>query len=728
MRLPQKCTVMVRFNGRGRGSVMDRVGHLSVLRLVLPMVVLAASMASVQAGSAQAPAPVRAVVARPAPPMMQAPRQAGAVPATNLQGTRINAPPPNAAPAFSPRFQMGGQTTPAMSGSGVGAPPLQAGRFNFAAPPGSGGLGGSSNTTAPASVPSPPARVVFTPAPPSPTTINPPVEKFSTAGPTTPMVQAPQQPTRITIAPAPNSQSTSAPNSIPLPTRITLTPIQPQQNQIATPALSASVAGPTTPMVQSSQPTRITIASPSNPQSSSAPNSEGYNSGAGMPIAPGINSRPGITASGYNSAPGISTGPGIASGTGIRSGGGIPVESSLNSGSGLRSLPAASATTYDSGPGIRVGPGLAARSYNSGSGITSRQIEAASLPPIATSKQITSPIAPTGSSGITASTTTNRPVSADATNASGGVFSQLYASIKSTLHPTALFTVETIRGSEKSVAVDTLRGLPDATKTVVGAIGNAAIASEKAAGQDIAAAIGAPSYQQQIMQTRASEVSQFNQLINKRDAERAAGQDTSKLDAQVKNFKYTPDDTSTVFPAVKKTNGQVVGDFAGLALDATTGGSLGGEAKAVKGVGTAANVVRESSVVGGDTAKAVQATRATEATSQIATRVDSANVRVTAQTGVLRPSVSDAKLNNIVHDLYKGTQNPGRIGTGSTADAIRSEMKTGQPTSGKFHTQKGQEYARALERWMANNPNASPSDRTAAQLMANDLKSALAGN
>lgn len=160
--------------------------------------------------------------------------------------------------------------------------------------------------------------------------------------------------------------------------------------------------------------------------------------------------------------------------------------------------------------------------------------------------------------------------------------------------------------STGSLAVATVRGLPAATKTVLGGVGKAAIASEKAAGQDIAAAIGASAYQKKIMQIRATEQASFTQLVKQRDSMRTAGKDTSKLDTQIKNFKYTPDDTTTVFPALKKSNGQVIGDFAGVALDATTGG-LSGQAKAARGAGAAVNVVRETSVVGG--AKAVETAR-----------------------------------------------------------------------------------------------------------------------
>jgi hypothetical protein len=90
-----------------------------------------------------------------------------------------------------------------------------------------------------------------------------------------------------------------------------------------------------------------------------------------------------------------------------------------------------------------------------------------------------------------------------------------------------------------------------------------------------------------------------------------------------------------------------------------------------------------------------------------------------------KPTISDPKLQNIVNDLYKGVANPNRIGTGTTADAIRNELLTGQSTSGRFHITKGQEYSRALEKWLNKIPNASYQDRLAAQSLLDDLKNAL---
>jgi hypothetical protein len=89
------------------------------------------------------------------------------------------------------------------------------------------------------------------------------------------------------------------------------------------------------------------------------------------------------------------------------------------------------------------------------------------------------------------------------------------------------------------------------------------------------------------------------------------------------------------------------------------------------------------------------------------------------------PKVTDTKLGNIVSDLYKGARAPNPIGSGSTADAIRNEISTGLATGGRFHSQKGTEYIRALQNWLAKNPNASHYDRMVAESLKNDLLNAL---
>ncbi len=47
--------------------------------------------------------------------------------------------------------------------------------------------------------------------------------------------------------------------------------------------------------------------------------------------------------------------------------------------------------------------------------------------------------------------------------------------------------------------------------------------------------------------------------------------------------------------------------------------------------------------------------------------------------GVLpTPAVEDTKLQNVVNDLYKGATNPDRVGTGTTADAVRAGRRLGR--------------------------------------------------
>jgi RHS repeat-associated protein len=92
------------------------------------------------------------------------------------------------------------------------------------------------------------------------------------------------------------------------------------------------------------------------------------------------------------------------------------------------------------------------------------------------------------------------------------------------------------------------------------------------------------------------------------------------------------------------------------------------------------------------------------------------------------PQVTDRTLENIVRDLYKGAvTSEGRIGTGSTADAVRSELATGNPTRGIFHSEKARQYTRALENWSRRNPSASYRDRLVAESLRMDLQDALSG-
>ncbi|SFB69505.1 hemagglutinin repeat-containing protein [Collimonas sp. OK412] len=91
---------------------------------------------------------------------------------------------------------------------------------------------------------------------------------------------------------------------------------------------------------------------------------------------------------------------------------------------------------------------------------------------------------------------------------------------------------------------------------------------------------------------------------------------------------------------------------------------------------------------------------------------------------MLKPQVSNPKLAGLMDDLYR---DGAKIGTGSTADAVRYETETGNSVGGVFHTQKAQNYSTALQYWLDSNPNASFSDRSAAQNVLRDLQNALKG-
>jgi len=92
------------------------------------------------------------------------------------------------------------------------------------------------------------------------------------------------------------------------------------------------------------------------------------------------------------------------------------------------------------------------------------------------------------------------------------------------------------------------------------------------------------------------------------------------------------------------------------------------------------------------------------------------------------PKVTDQKLQNLINNnLYKGANNPNRIGSGSTADAIRNEFRTGQQTFGRWHETQGQENINAINNWLRKYPNASESDIKIANTIKDDITNALQG-
>jgi hypothetical protein len=90
-----------------------------------------------------------------------------------------------------------------------------------------------------------------------------------------------------------------------------------------------------------------------------------------------------------------------------------------------------------------------------------------------------------------------------------------------------------------------------------------------------------------------------------------------------------------------------------------------------------------------------------------------------------KPATKDPKLSKVMDSLWRDNAT---VGNGSTAAAVRHELATGQPVHGLFHSQKAADKLRELERWLRNNPEATPGDRAAAENVIKDLKDALAGN
>jgi hypothetical protein len=89
-----------------------------------------------------------------------------------------------------------------------------------------------------------------------------------------------------------------------------------------------------------------------------------------------------------------------------------------------------------------------------------------------------------------------------------------------------------------------------------------------------------------------------------------------------------------------------------------------------------------------------------------------------------KPAVRDPELRRMMDTMYR----PGaKVGSGSTASAVRQEMQTGVSVQGRFHTQKAGEMAGRLEGWLSRNPTASPGDRAAAENTLRDLRNALSG-
>lgn len=91
-----------------------------------------------------------------------------------------------------------------------------------------------------------------------------------------------------------------------------------------------------------------------------------------------------------------------------------------------------------------------------------------------------------------------------------------------------------------------------------------------------------------------------------------------------------------------------------------------------------------------------------------------------------KPIVTNEKLKMLVDELWSKADDA--IGDGSIADAIRYELKTGNPVKGRFHSKKGRDYIARLQNWLGNkkSPNLE-SDKKIAREIIQDLRDALKG-
>ncbi len=96
-----------------------------------------------------------------------------------------------------------------------------------------------------------------------------------------------------------------------------------------------------------------------------------------------------------------------------------------------------------------------------------------------------------------------------------------------------------------------------------------------------------------------------------------------------------------------------------------------------------------------------------------------------ATAGRVKPDAADPKLHNYVDQLFKGIDNPRRVGDGTTMDAIRHELRTGESVHHRRHIIKGQETLRGLENWLRNNLDASSSDRELSRKLSDEIREAL---
>lgn len=159
-----------------------------------------------------------------------------------------------------------------------------------------------------------------------------------------------------------------------------------------------------------------------------------------------------------------------------------------------------------------------------------------------------------------------------------------------------------------------------------------------------------------------------------------------------------------------------------VARQAATDGLIGGGIGAVTGGagGFLARRARKGVTAGVEAASASRRVPRPPGEAANRTRHEAFKARLRRQ--MEKPHVTDPRLKKLVDPLYRPNA---KVGSGSTADAIRHERATGEAVGGRLHSQKGEDTVRALQKWLDNNPQASPGDRAAAENVIADMKDAL---
>ncbi|MEI8368413.1 MAG: hypothetical protein WCJ31_08250, partial [Planctomycetia bacterium] len=103
---------------------------------------------------------------------------------------------------------------------------------------------------------------------------------------------------------------------------------------------------------------------------------------------------------------------------------------------------------------------------------------------------------------------------------------------------------------------------------------------------------------------------------------------------------------------------------------------------------------------------------------------DFANCKHQLRALMSKPHVANADLAGLVDELYRSGA---RVGSGSTAAAVRHELATGGNVGGRVHSQKARDMITALQKWLKNNPTAPFGDQAAAENVIQDMIDPLAG-